>query len=201
MIPGNTGNNKKYTETTIHSGLKIVEAEIRVERPDYVDVEVEKPVYVDKEISVPVGFEEVANKIAEDLYEKIMIKVLGAMDKQLIAAIDKRLTEIEAPKIVYKEELNVIKKDVEVANAVVKDVQVTNAIVTDVPVKNAVVEDYKVINAVVTDVNIKNAIVEDVEVSNAVVVEVPVVHSNIKTRTVEAVNIKWLKPNGEADEC
>ena len=176
-------------------GVKVKEVDYIVKNPVFEDVKIDRPFYVEKPIEIPVGLENALNDIAIMLYERIIKKI----DTELITVIDRRLKEVQVPKIIYKEEVNVVKIDVPVTNAVIKDVHVTNAIVEDVKVKNVVLEDVKVYNAVVEDVSVKNAVVEDVIVRNAIITDVPVANAKIKDVFVECVKPKWLKLDGSDD--
>ena len=196
-----TSNNiSPVTERNVIAGLKVIETEYRVLRPAFEEVKIDRPVYVDKQIDVPVGFENVlkyfADQIAQKAAEKCVEIITGRLDK----AIDARIKEIELPKITYKEELHVTQIDKEVVNAVIRDQEVINSVIRNQEVINAVIIDKPVVNAVIEDVKMQNAVIEDVFVKNAVVTEVPVVNAKIRDIIVEAVNIKWLKPDGTPDK-
>jgi len=181
------------------AGIQVVESVYKVERPVYEDVVVQVPKFVDKQVELPVGWDKLIQELTQDIANSLIDKCLAAIDKRLDAAINDRIKQIEVPKIIEREVVNVIKKDIEVTNAVIKDKPVTNAVIKDVEVKNAVVKDITVLNAVVEDVPIKNAVIEDVHVNRAIITEVPVVNAKIKDKVIEAISIKWVKPDGSPD--
>src|SRR3990167_8157976 len=104
----------KTHETEIISGIKVIESEYRVERPVFEDVKIQRAVFEEKKINIPVGFEEVASEIAEVVAKKIVEKMTERFDQILDKVITNRVKEVEVPKIIHREEVNVIKKDVEV---------------------------------------------------------------------------------------
>lgn len=190
------GQTKKINEYELGKamrevGLKLIETPVKVAKPVFEDVKIERPVYSDKKIDVPVGFEELANKIADS----VMVKILDRIN----SVLDQIPSMIEVPKIVYKEELTVNKIPVEVLNPILKDIEVKNPVFIDTHVVNPVLVDKVVLNPVLEDFTVKNAIVEDVVVRNAVITDVPVTNAKIKDVVVEAVKVKWLKPDGSKD--
>lgn len=184
-------NGYELSKAVKEIGLKIIETPVKVNKPVFEDTVIERPVFTDKPINVPVGFEEIAEKIADSVMEKIILKL-----NEVISQIPKM---VEVPKIVYKEELTVTKVPVEVINPVMRDVEVKNVILKDTEVVNPVLVDRQIINPVIEDVIVKNAIVEDVSVRNAIVTDVPVTNAKIKDVVVEAVKVKWLKPDGSPE--
>lgn len=148
---------------------KIIATPYRVEVPVFVEKKVVNPILVDKQVEVPVGMERVVNDIAEMIKEAVLDKVEKELTRRIDLAVGERIREIEAPRIVFKEEVNVIYKDVMIDRAVIKDVAVTNAIITDKEVVNAVVRNVPVVNAVIEDIEVTNAIIKDVQVQNIIV--------------------------------
>lgn len=148
--------------------INVVETPYRVDRPIFHDYEVKRPKFVDEPIKVPVGWEEVINTLAEDMAKSVLDKVECLIVERLDRVIDRRLKEIEVPKITVIEETHVVYRDLDVPRAVIRNVPVTNSIITDVQVTNAVIKDVKVLNAVVEDIHVKNAVIENVPVKNLI---------------------------------
>lgn len=191
-----TGIAKKTThETEVVAGLRIIESEVRIDRPVFVDMEVKIPKFIEEKLSIPVGFDTLANDIADLLYHKIQSLVTSKLEASLKSAIDERIKEISVPKIIYKDEVTV--KNVEVLNAVVKDVHVNNAVITDVQVKNAVVENINLKNAVVQDVSVINAVISNVPVTNAIIKDVEVQNAILKHKTVDVIHPRYVNLSGK----
>lgn len=147
----------------------------QVDKPVFIPYEVKTPVFIDEQIRVPVGWDKVINELALEISKSILAQVEEMLKARFDKAIDNRIKEIEVPKIIIREEVQVIYKPfelqipnmkvVDVTNAIIKDVHVNNAIIKNVPVINAIIEDVQVQNAVVEDVIVKNAIIQDVVVT------------------------------------
>lgn len=191
-----TGSVKKTThETEVVAGLRVVESEVRIDRPIFVDMEVKIPKFVEEQVKIPTGWDKVINEIALEISKGIYKNIEGMLNKQIAELIENRIKEIEVPRITYKDE--VVVKNVEVKNAVVSDVHVTNAVITDIPVKNAVVENVNIKNAIITDVPVTNAVVSNVPVTNAIIKDIEVQNAILKHKTVDVIHPRYIDLQGK----
>lgn len=193
-------NGKKTNKYELVGALKVVETEVQVERPNFHDVKVERAIFVDKPVERPFGIERLVEKLSEEIANKAVMKCLEKLDSSLAAAIDKRLKEITAPKIIFKEELKIVEKPYEVMQPVFKTKEIAVAKFRDIEIDRAIIKNVPVTNAIIRDVPIKNAVIEDVAVKNAIIQDVPVINAKIKNQTVEAIRPRWLKPDGKPDD-
>jgi len=195
MISGNPSPNR-VTETKVISGLKIIETDVQIDRPIFKDVIVEKPKYVEKPIEVPTELQEFCIKAGEMIADTAMKHILVALDEKLSKAIDKRIKEIEVPKIIEKEQVSIktIEVEKEIIKPIIKTVEVIHANIQEVTIEKPIYKEVEVLKPIIKDVIVKNAVIENVAVRNAIVENVPVVNAIIKQRTVETVHPKWLKP-------
>lgn len=181
----NPEQEKKEIQHVVGS-IKLLEQDFEVKRPVFTDVEVERPKFVDREVDVPVGFDKLADKIGTMIADTALMHIVSSLEEKLDKAIKDRLDTIKSPKIV--EELNIIKKDVnvevpkfidkEVINAIVKDKQVINAVVKNVDVNNAVIKDVEVTNAKMKNKIVVNPVFKDISIDRPVYVdkEITVIH-------------------------
>ena len=186
-------NGKKTTQREIIAGVRVLESEYKVQRPVFEDVKIERPVYVDKKVERPVGMSAVIDSIVEEISTALVEKCLNKLDDKLVAAIDKRVREIEVPKIVYVEEVRTIDKPV----------------FRDVDVINPVLVDREVLNPVLTNVEVKNAVIKDVEVEKPVYKERIVIQPKFEEvviqkpkwvdKEVTAIHIKYVDPKGNPE--
>lgn len=191
--------DRKEVQTRVIGGIKIVEAIYEIDKPHFKDVEIEKPIFKDKQIEVPVGFEEFALKSGEMIANVALDHIISTLESRLAKAIDKRVKEIEVPKIIVREEIKVITREVVADKVVLKDVPVAHAVVKNVEVINSVIKDVPVTNSIITDFPVKHAIITDKEVTNAIVTDKHVTNAIIKDKTVEAIHPKYINLEGKPE--
>lgn len=184
-------------ETNIVGSVRLMEIPFKVQVPVFENVTVKVPVFVDEQIKLPVGFEQMADEIALKMADKLMDKVLIVINARLDHAIDQRIKEIRYPKLV--EELNVIRKDVQVEHPVFTDVKVDRPVFVDYEIKNPVVKDVEVINAVIADKTVINAVITDQKITNAIIKDVEVERAIIREKVIDVIHPRYLKPNGEPE--
>ena len=187
-----TGKREKPENFKVVSSINVIEKDYQVDRPVFNNVVVDRPIFKDKEIEIPTGWNVVIDRLTTTISDSILNKVLKVIDERVSKSIEGRLKEIEAPKIIWKEELKVITKEVTVEKPVYKNVEVKNAVLVDVKVNNAVVTDVLVTNAKIKDVEVTNAIVKDVEVKNAVIMNIPVTNAILVDKEVEVIRPKYV---------
>ncbi len=182
------------TNTQIIAGIKVIETEYEVKVPKFHDITINRPIFVDQEIKVPVGFDKVIQTLAEDIADKITLKVLDKVNEKLAQAIDARISEIKYPKLI--EEIKITEIPITVEKPVYKDVEVSRPIYTDKTVLNAVMKDVEVTNAVVVDKLVLNCIIQDINVTNAIIKDVEIERPVIKERVVEVIHKHCFDPKG-----
>jgi len=156
------------------------------------EVKIQKPVFVEETIKLPVGFDDVANKIAEKLSSLIYAKVERAIEDGLHRVVQSRLQPVEVP--IIKEVVTV--KEVEVERPIFKDVVVERPVYKDREIINPVKIDIPVTNAVIVDKNVTNAIIEDVKVQNAIITDVQVERIILQDKIVEVIHKQCVDEKG-----
>lgn len=195
----NNGNGKHERE--VIAGIKIIESEYRIQKPIFEDVKVDRPVYVDKPIEIPTGIRDMVTELARVIAQEITGKLIDQIDSRLEAAIKDRVKEIEVPKITYKEELNVITKDIHVINAVIEDRHVINAYITDKEVINPILIDKKIINPIFEDVEIERPIYKDRIVIAPKFEEVVVAKPRFVEKEIVVIHPKYIDMKGNPEPC
>jgi len=179
----------------IVAGIKVVESTYRVDKPQFVDVIVERPIFKEKQIDIPIGMDKMVIAIADDITDK----VLKLLDAKLSSAIDARIKEIEVPKIIQREEFNIITKDVHVNNAVITDVPVANAVLQDHIVKNPIIEDISVTNAIITDQSVMNVVLKDRIVINPIFEDVVIQRPKFVDKEIVVIHPKYIDMKGNPE--
>ena len=187
-------NGNGVTERVI-SGIKVIETEYKVQRPVFEDVKVDRISYVNKQVEVPAGLEKVIIQLAEELASKTLEKCLAIIDAKLEKAIDKRISEIELPKIVYREEY----KDIKIDRPFYSDVEVIRPKFVDKEVINPILVDKQVANAVIEDVEVTNAILKDRVIINPVFEDVVIQKPKFVDKEVTAIHIKYVDMKGNPE--
>src|SRR3990167_8571212 len=136
--------------------VRIVESEMAVKVPVFEDIKVERPIYVDTPIQIPTGFDEIANELTERISVKILDKIMTVIGARLDKAIDERISSIKSPKIV--EEVKITYKDIEIERPKFIDTEVSRptyvekevitCVIKEVPVTHCKIEEVTVINAI-----------------------------------------------------
>lgn len=181
-------------EYKIVSSIKVVEEEIEIKRPTFVDIVVERPIFHEKQVDIPVGLESLVEKLAISLAETAISHVVNSLEKKLDQAIDKRLTEVQVPKII--EQVNIVTRDVFVDKPIFKEVEVQRAVVKDVEVLNAVVKDVLVNNAIVNDIEVNNPVFKDVTVINPVFKDITIDRPVYVDKEIIAIHPKYIDLQG-----
>jgi hypothetical protein len=193
MKVNHDGEATKHTK--IIAGLEIIETEVRVDKPVFVEKIVEVPQYVQKEIEVPTGFDTFIDKVGDMIVDKVM-KTIGPQLEKMVA--DRIPNVIEVPQVTYKEEIRVVTKEIEqeVIKPIIKEVEVIHANIKNINVTNAIVKDVPVINAIIEDVQVKNAVVTDQKVTNAIITNVEVTNAIVKHHTMDVIKPNYLHKEG-----
>jgi len=195
-----TGNQPAGTrEREIIAGLKVIESEVRVQRPVFQDVEIMKPVFIERPVEIPVGLEKFIVELADSLADQIVGKCLLMIDQKLEKAIEARIKEVEAPRITYREEVNVVTKDVPVTNAVITDVPVKNAVLEDVIVKNPIIQDVPVLNAVLKDIEVEIPVYKDRIVINPKFEDVVIQKPKFVEKEIVVIHPKYIDMKGNPE--
>ena len=183
--------NGTGVQREVVAGIKVIESVYRVDKPIFQDVKVDRAIFVDKQVDVPVGMEKVIIAITNE----IVTKVLEKIDAALIA----RLKQIEVPKIIYKEEVNIITKDVQVNNAIITDVLVNNAVLQDYVIKNVILEDVAVLNPVLVDTIVVNAILKERIIINPIFEDVVIQRPKFVEKEIVVIHPKYIDMKGNPE--
>ena len=186
----------RVKELEVMAGLKLIETEYKVKVPVFEDVQVKVPKFVEEPIKVPVGFDQVVNALALELAEKVTNKVEELLDKRLKLAIDERIKEIKAPKIV--EELVIKPKEVEVEKPFYTTVEISRPVYVDKTIINPVLKDVEVVNAKIVDKIVENAVVTDVHLTNAIIKDVEVERAVIREKVIDVIHPRYLDLKGNS---
>jgi hypothetical protein len=185
-------------ETTVVGTVRLTEIPFKVKVPVFEEVKVDKPTFVDRKIEVPTGWDSVINELSLEIANKIMDRVEIVLGARLDKAIDKRIKEIESPKIVEK--LVVNEKVVDVERPNYKDVTIERPVYVDREVINPVTKDVEVINAVIADRTVINAVITDQKITNAIIKDVEVERAIIREKVIDVIHPRYLKfPSGEPE--
>lgn len=192
-------NGSVSKEREVIAGIKIIESEYRVSKPIYEEKIVSVPKYVERQVEIPSGIEHMVIALAESIAVKTLDKCLSLLDEKLAKAIEERVKEIVVPKITYKEELNIITKDVPVTNAVITDKQVINAIINDKDIINPILIDKKMINPIFKDVVIERPTYQDRIVINPKFEDIVIQKPKFVEKEIVVIHPKYIDMQGNPE--
>jgi hypothetical protein len=190
----NEPQKEAKNEYKVVSGIRVVEEEIEIKRPVFIDVNVERPKFVDIPIQVPTGFDAFAKQAGEMIANVAMDHIIRSLEDKLNKAVTERVKEIQSPRII--ERIEFVNKEVIVEKPIFKDVEVSNAVVKNVEVSNAVIKDVQVLNAVVKDIPVINAQIEDRVIVNPIFKDIQIDRPVYKDKEIVVIHPKYIDLQG-----